>query len=70
MNVSANAASLAALTRDLKRQWEQTRVAWRDLQAVDFEERHLKPLFECTETAVVMMEKLDQALAKMRSDCE
>jgi hypothetical protein len=70
LRVNANAANVAALTRDLKRHWEEARIAWRDLQALEFEARYLKPLFDCTDTAVAMIDKLDQALAKVRSDCE
>lgn len=70
MRINANAANVAALTRELKRRWEETRVAWRDLQALEFEEHYLQPLFDCTDTAVAMIDKLDQALAKVRSDCE
>lgn len=70
MRMNAHAANLAALTRDLRRHWEETKVTWRDSQTLEFERRHLQPLFDCTDTAVAMIEKLDQALAKIHSDCE
>lgn len=70
MTVNANAANVAALTKELKRRWEEAKTSWRDTQSIEFERRYMEPLFDCAETAVAMIDKLDQALAKIHSDCD
>jgi hypothetical protein len=70
MRVNANAANVAALTKELKRRWEETTASWRDTQSIEFEQHYLAPLFDCADTAVAMIDKLDQALAKIHSDCD
>ncbi len=61
---------LTGLTKDLLRHWEQTRQAWQDRKADDFERDYLKELEPSVNRAVHAMEKLDAIFAKVRRDCE
>jgi len=61
---------LAALTRDLLNQWEQTKESWRDDKSKEFESRYLVHLDAEVATALDAIEKLDELVSKVRSDCE
>ena len=70
MNLSANGARLAGLTRELAGQWQQTRERWRDARGAEFERQYLEPLFAESDNAVTVIEQLHKLIAKLRSDCE
>jgi hypothetical protein len=60
---------LMALTKDLLRTWDQTRLVWRDGKAEAFERDYIKELESSVNRAVHGMEKLDAILKKVREDC-
>jgi len=68
--MSGNASRLAALTRDLFERWRQTRSAWRDARAAQFEQDHLEPLEAAVKAAVRGITELEAVLQKIRRDCE
>lgn len=70
MSLSANKGRLTGATRELSLQWEQTKNYWRDQKSAEFEKKFLDELFVFTDKTVVVLEKLDELLKKVRSDCE
>ena len=70
MNLNANKSRLSAATRELALQWEQTKNFWRDQKSIEFEKRYLEALFASADKTVHVIEKLDEILKKIRSDCE
>jgi hypothetical protein len=70
MNLSANRSRLAGITRELSVQWEETKNFWRDQKSDEFEKKYLEALFAYADKTVHVIEKLDEVLKKVRSDCE
>lgn len=70
MSVSTGRAQLAALTKQLDRQWQQTREHWRDAKAAEFEKKYIGELSAVVTAAVNHTEDLAKLIAKIRSDCE
>ncbi|HEY1787452.1 MAG TPA: hypothetical protein VGJ73_04820 [Verrucomicrobiae bacterium] len=70
MSLSANKGRLTGSTRELSLQWEQTKNYWRDQKSAEFEKKYLDELFVFVNKTVVVLEKLDELLKKVRTDCE
>jgi hypothetical protein len=70
MNLNASKSRLASSTRELALQWEQAKNFWRDQKSAEFEKKYLEELFLYSDKAVMVIEKLDEVLKKVRSDCE
>ena len=70
MNLNANKSRLIGITRELSVQWEETKNHWRDQKADEFEKKFLEELFVYVDKTAVVIEKLDEVLKKVRSDCE
>jgi hypothetical protein len=58
------------LTRDITLRWGETKNFWRDAKSEEFERRYLVELNASVNRAVLIVEKLDELLKKVRSDCE
>lgn len=69
MSVQSQRNQIGALMKQLMAQWSETRVHWRDQKAVDFEERYLAELVDQANNAMIVLEKLDETLSKIRRDC-
>lgn len=70
MSLSANKGRLTGSARELSLQWEQTKNYWRDQKAAEFEKKYLEELMIFVNKTVVVLEKLDELLKKVRTDCE
>jgi hypothetical protein len=70
MTLTGNKSRLVGLTKELSIQWEQTKHYWADAKALEFERRFLDPLWVEVDRTVAVIEKLDELLKKVRSDCE
>jgi hypothetical protein len=70
MNLSGNKGRLVGLTRDILLRWSETKNYWRDAKSEEFERRFLTELSASVNRTVLIMEKLDEVLKKVRSDCE
>jgi hypothetical protein len=68
--MSANGSRLAALTKELRVQWYQTKEYWADAKAQEFERRFLAELFASVDKSVTVIEQLDKLIANIRHDCE
>jgi hypothetical protein len=70
MSLSGNRGRLMAVSKELHLQWTETKNYWRDAKGQEFQQRYLDELFVGVERTVTVIEKLDELLKKVRSDCE
>jgi hypothetical protein len=70
MNLSGSKSRLVGVTKELLLQWDDTRSCWRDAKSQEFERRYIQELRVRVDKAVTVIEKLDELLKKVRSDCE
>ena len=70
MSAGASKSRLAAATKELALKWEDTKNYWRDEKSAEFERKYLQELFAGMDKAIAVIEKLDELLKKVRSDCE
>jgi len=70
MSTKGSASNLTLSAKDLAAEWLQTKDFWRDIKAMEFEEKYLKPLPEHMVRVLGTLEELDAILRKVRQDCE
>jgi hypothetical protein len=68
--MNASGTRLAAVTNELKLQWQQTRDCWRDAKSQEFEHKYLEELWAGVDKTVAVIEQLDKLMMKIRKDCE
>lgn len=70
MNLSGNKARLTGLTREISLKWADTKNYWQDAKSQEFESRHMVELLANVDRTLLITEKLEALLRKVRSDCE
>jgi len=70
MRVSGSKSRLAAISKELSVRWEETKHSWKDTKSLEFEQRYMIELFARVDKTVAVIEKLDELLNRVRSDCE
>jgi hypothetical protein len=70
MSAIGSKSKLLAAAKELSLKWQDTKNYWRDEKSAEFERRYLQELFISVDKAVSVVEKLDELLKKIRSDCE
>ena len=70
MTLSGSKSRLTALTKAVALQWDDTKNHWRDAKSLEFERRYLQELLAYVDRTVMVIEKLDELLKNVRSDCE
>ncbi|HTV61843.1 MAG TPA: hypothetical protein VMH30_04660 [Verrucomicrobiae bacterium] len=70
MSAIGSKSKLLAAAKELSLKWQDTKNYWRDEKSAEFERRYLQELFISVDKAVSVIEKLDELLKKIRSDCE
>lgn len=70
MSMSGSKGLLTLATRNLEARWGETRFSWRDRKAQEFEEMYLSELMTSVNSALRVIEELDQLLEKVHADCE
>ena len=70
MNLSGNKGRLIGLTRELTRQWDETKNFWRDAKSDEFERKFMVELSAHVNRATLVLEQLEELLKKVRSECE
>lgn len=68
--MSAHSARLQHAMKDLRDKWDVTLETWEDQVAQDFEKNHLAPLEGLVKRNIVGMDKLSEALGKIRRACD
>jgi hypothetical protein len=70
MNLSGSKSRLTGLTRELSLRWADTKTHWRDARSGEFENRYMLELIANVDRAVIIVDKLEALLKKVREDCE
>jgi len=70
MSVGGDKSRLTALTRDILLRWAETKEHWHDARSEEFGRRYMAELAASVNRTVVIVEKLDEVLKKIRTDCE
>ena len=70
MSLSGAKSRLAGSARELSLKWTETKNYWLDAKSREFERHYLYDLFVRVDKTVAIIEKLDEILKKVRSDCE
>ena len=70
MNLSGNKSRLVGLTRDILLRWAETKNHWRDARSEEFDRRFMAELDASVNRTVLILDKLDELLKNVRSDCE
>jgi hypothetical protein len=70
MNLSGNKSRLVGLTREISLRWAETKNHWRDARSEEFDRRFMAELDASVSRTVLILDKLDELLKKVRSDCE
>ena len=68
--MNANGTRLAAITKELWGQWQQTKQSWKDTKSEEFEHKYLDELVASIDKTVMVIEQLDKLVSKVRRDCE
>lgn len=68
--MNANGARLAAITKELWNQWQQTKAYWKDAKSEEFEHKYLDELVSSVDKTVTVIEQLDKLISKIKKDCE
>lgn len=70
MSLNSSKSRLSGLTRELMLRWLETKNHWRDQKSTEFEKKYLEELHHFTDKSIYAIEKLEELLKKVRSDCE
>ena len=70
MSLSGSKGLLTDATRQLQVRWADTRNAWRDHKASEFEDLYLTDLATAVNSALRVIDELDHLLQKIHADCE
>ncbi len=70
MSLSGSKSRLAAISKEVSLRWRETKGSWNDGKSQEFERRYMDELLARVDKTVTVIEKLDQILAQVRSDCE
>ena len=68
--MKGSGARLSGLTKELRNQWEDTKVYWKDAKSQEFEKRYMEELLASVDRTVTVIEQLDKLVTKIRKDCE
>jgi hypothetical protein len=69
MNLSGHKSRLVGVTKELSLRWAETQNHWRDVKAQEFGQRYMQELLVQVDKTVTIIEKLDEVLKKVQSDC-
>ena len=70
MSAVGSKGRLLGASKELALKWEETKNYWRDEKSAEFEHKYLQELFVSVNKAIGVIDKLDELLKKVRSDCE
>lgn len=69
MSASENRLQLEEAYRELLHQWEETRSAWQDAKALEFEQRYLAPVRPDLMLALEAVRDLGRLIDQARDAC-
>jgi hypothetical protein len=68
--MSAQSGRLQHALKHLREQWDIALETWDDPVSREFEKHHIVPLEQHAKHAIIGMEKLAEALGKIRAQCK
>jgi hypothetical protein len=68
--MSGSKGLLTLATRQLESRWGETRFSWRDRKAQEFDDLYLAELMNSVNSALRVIDELDQLLEKVHADCD
>jgi vacuolar-type H+-ATPase subunit B/Vma2 len=68
--MSGSKGLLTLATRQLEARWGETRFSWRDRKAQEFDDLYLAELMNSVNSALRVIDELDQLLEKVHADCD
>ncbi len=68
--MNAGGTRLAALSKELSIQWQQTQEVWRDSKCDEFDRKYMQELFSSVDKTLGAIEELDKLITRIRKDCE
>ncbi len=68
--MSGSKGLLTLATRQLEARWGETRFSWRDRKAQEFDDLYLAELMSSVNSALRVIDELDQLLEKVHADCD
>lgn len=69
MSLANSRTRLKGALKELQYRWDQVRLRWNDVKAVEFEKQFLEPMEPRLRAAMTAMEKMEATLARVRRDC-
>ena len=70
MNLSGAKSRLTGITKDLTLRWSETKTSWRDDKSREFERRYIEELWAHVDRTLTAIDRLNEVISKVRSDCE
>lgn len=70
MSLSGQKSRLVGVTKELSLRWAETQTCWRDAKGQEFGQKYMQELMVQVDKTVTIIEKLDEVLKKVQSDCE
>ena len=70
MNLTGAKSRLMGITKDLTLRWKDTKTIWRDDKCREFERRYLEELLAQVDRTATAIDRLNEVIGKVRSDCE
>jgi vacuolar-type H+-ATPase subunit B/Vma2 len=68
--MSGSKGLLTLATRQLQARWGETQFSWRDRKAQEFDDLYLAELVNSVNSALRVIDELDQLLEKVHADCD
>lgn len=68
--MSGSKGLLTLATRQLQARWGETKFSWRDRKAQEFDDLYLAELMASVNSALRVIDELDQLLEKVHADCD
>jgi len=68
--MNAAGVRLAALTKDIRLKWQDTRESWTDTRSREFDAKYMQELFAQSDRTLEVISQLQKLVAQVRKDCE
>jgi hypothetical protein len=70
MSLHNSRGRLIGISRELQKEWNETKDVWRDRKGREFDRDYMQPLMDAVDNASHAIDDLDKILRKLREDCE
>lgn len=70
MSLHNSRGRLIGISRELQKEWNETKEVWRDRKGREFDRDYMQPLMDAVDNASHAIDDLDKILRKLREDCE